>query len=160
MAMQTGVAQKMFKALADEGVNIQMITTSEIKISVLVSRSESQSALRAVHQSFQLHERPSDARKWSIQEREKQTIADASDVVERLRALDMEQLTLEDISLVGDQARVTLTGVPDQPGLAHDVFQTVASAGIFVDMIVQSCDGFQGETSISFTIPKSSSIAA
>ena len=38
MARQTGVADKMFRALADEGINIQMITTSEIKISVLVDR--------------------------------------------------------------------------------------------------------------------------
>ena len=37
MAKQTGVAQKMFRALADAGINIQMITTSEIKISVLVA---------------------------------------------------------------------------------------------------------------------------
>jgi aspartate kinase len=49
---------------------------------------------------------------------------------------------------------VTLSGVPDTPGLAEKVFQEVASAGIFVDMIIQSCDGYQGETSISFTIPK------
>ncbi len=154
MANQTGVAQKMFRSLAEAGVNIQMITTSEIKISVLVNRAEAQTALRAVHQAFQLHERPVDARTWNIADHRKSDQADAGAVVERLRAFDMEQLTLDDISLVGDQARVTLTGVPDQPGLAHHVFQTVAEAGIFVDMIIQSCDGYQGETSISFTIPE------
>lgn len=154
MAKQTGIAQQMFRALAEAGVNIQMITTSEIKISVLVSRNESQGALRAVHQAFQLHERPQDARTWTIGGTKSNVDADASAVVERLRALDMEQLTLDEVSLVGDQARVTLTGVPDQPGLAHHVFQEVAAAGIFVDMIVQSCDGYQGDTSISFTIPE------
>ena len=66
----------------------------------------------------------------------------------------MEQLTLLDISMVGDQARVTLSGVPDTPGLAQKVFKRVAEAGVFVDMIVQSCDGYQGETSISFTVPE------
>jgi aspartate kinase len=80
--------------------------------------------------------------------------ADVGEVVERLRALDMEQLTLEDIELSGDQARVTLVGVPDQPGLADAVFQAVADQGIFVDMIVQTCDGYQGDTSISFTVPE------
>ncbi|MCA9134990.1 MAG: ACT domain-containing protein, partial [Planctomycetales bacterium] len=45
-------------------------------------------------------------------------------------------------------------GVPDSPGLAAQVFDAVAANGIFVDMIVQSYDGFQGETSISFTIPR------
>ena len=57
--------------------------------------------------------------------------------------------------MVGDQARVTLSGVPDTPGLAEKVFKHVADAGVFVDMIVQSCDGYQGETSISFTVPES-----
>ncbi len=154
MAKQTGVAQAMFSALAEAGVNIQMITTSEIKISVLVNRLESQAALRAVHQAFRLHEKPTDARSWDIQSHRKQADADAGAVVERLRAFDMEQLTLDEVSMVGDQARVTLTGVPDQPGLARDVFEAVAKGGVFVDMIVQSCDGFQGETSISFTIPE------
>ena len=153
MANQTGVAERMFRALAEAGVNIQMITTSEIKISVLVSRNESQMALRAVHQAFQLQDRPIDARVWSIGT-QPAIESDAQAIVERLRALDMEQLTLDEITLVGDQARVTLTGVPDQAGVAHDVFQTVSQAGIFVDMIVQSFDGYQGETSISFTIPE------
>ena len=40
MARQTGVADQMFQALADGGVNIQMITTSEIKISALIARKE------------------------------------------------------------------------------------------------------------------------
>lgn len=64
MAKQTGVAQKMFRAIADAGINIQMITTSEIKISVLVDRQSSQTALRAVHQIFGLHRRPDDAASW------------------------------------------------------------------------------------------------
>ncbi len=154
MATQTGVAEKMFNALASNNINIQMITTSEIKISVLVTRTESQKALRAVHQAFDLQTRPADARTWTIGRNGGKELADVGDVVERLRSEDMEQLVLNDISLTGDQARVTLLGVPDQPGLAYDVFQTVAAAGIFVDMIVQSCDGYQGETSISFTIPE------
>src|SRR3989440_7862813 len=60
MAKQTGVAQKMFRSLADAGINIQMITTSEIKISVLVSRERAPEALRIVHQAFALHESPPD----------------------------------------------------------------------------------------------------
>jgi aspartate kinase len=43
--------------------------------------------------------------------------------------------------------------VADTPGLAEKVFKSVAEAGALVDMIVQSCDGHQGETSISFTVP-------
>lgn len=153
MAKQTGVAEKMFAALAEAGINIQMITTSEIKISVLVKRSEAQAALRAVHQVFSLHVKPEDARKWVVGQNTNVHLS-ASDVVERLRNSNMEQLTLLDIDLVGDQARVTLLGVPDTPGLANAVFRKVSDAGIFVDMIVQSCDGYEGETSISFTVPE------
>ncbi len=47
MARQTGVARRMFRALADAGINIQMISTSEIKISVLVARSQGRQ--RAAH---------------------------------------------------------------------------------------------------------------
>ncbi len=154
MAEQTGVAEHMFRAIADAGINIQMITTSEIKLSVLVSRTEALAALRAVHQSFQLSRRPTDAVAWDVLPERMPTQADLEKLVADLRAADMEQLSLSDISLVDDQARITLLGVPDSPGLAADVFDAVAAQGIFVDMIVQSYDGFQGETGISFTIPR------
>ncbi len=153
MAKQTGVAQKMFESLAAAGINIQMITTSEIKISVLVERSDAQSALRAVHNAFHLHQKPEDANTWTIGAQRAPEMS-VSEIVEKLRSSNMEQLTLLDISLVRNQARVTLAGVPDTPGLAETVFKAVAKVGIFVDMIVQSYDGFQGETAISFTIPE------
>src|SRR6185437_2065625 len=54
MRTHTGVATAMFEALAAAGINIQMITTSEIKISVLVNRSVAADALRAVHKAFAL----------------------------------------------------------------------------------------------------------
>jgi aspartate kinase len=154
MASQTGVAQQMFRALAGNGINIQMITTSEIKISVLVARSQALPALRAVHQAFDLEKAPSDAVQWSELPARRASEADMEKLVNDLQAADMEQLRLNDISLTDDQARITLSGVPDSPGLAADVFEAVAAKGVFVDMIVQSCDGFQGVTSISFTIPR------
>ena len=154
MAKQTGVAQKMFRAIAEAGINIQMITTSEIKISVLVARSESLPALRAVHQSFELFRKPDDAVGWDELPKRSSSQADVDKLVADLQVADMEQLSLNDISLAQDQARVTLAGVPDSPGLAADVFDAIAAKGVFVDMIVQSYDGFQGETSISFTIPR------
>ncbi len=49
MRTHTGVAREMFDALAEAGINIQMITTSEIKISVLVARESAAEALRVVH---------------------------------------------------------------------------------------------------------------
>lgn len=154
MAEQTGVAQQMFRAASNAGINIQMITTSEIKISILVSADNALSCLRAIHQSFRLSHRPDDARLWDKLPNRKHTDADMQKLVADLRAADMEQLSLSDISLSDDQSRITLAGVPDSPGLAADVFDAVAAAGVFVDMIVQSFDGFEGETSISFTIPR------
>ncbi len=61
---------------------------------------------------------------------------------------------LDDIALLDNQSRITLTGVPDRPGLAADIFETVGKQGIFVDMIVQSYDGESEVNSISFTIPR------
>lgn len=54
MRSQSGVAAKMFKVLADEGVNIKVIATSEIKISVLIDRKYVELAVQALHDAFEL----------------------------------------------------------------------------------------------------------
>jgi aspartate kinase len=54
MRSHTGVAQTMFKALADKGVNIQVISTSEIKISVLIDAAYTELAVRALHAAYEL----------------------------------------------------------------------------------------------------------
>ncbi|HEY1053238.1 MAG TPA: aspartate kinase [Prosthecobacter sp.] len=54
MRSHSGVAAKMFKALADGGINIQMISTSEIKTAVIVQESEVENAARVVHTAFGL----------------------------------------------------------------------------------------------------------
>ena len=54
MRSHAGVAAKMFKVLAQEGINIQVITTSEIKISVLVERKYMELAVQALHDAFEL----------------------------------------------------------------------------------------------------------
>ncbi len=55
MRSHAGVAARMFRALADEGINIRVITTSEIKISVLVDRKYMELAVQALHDAFELH---------------------------------------------------------------------------------------------------------
>lgn len=52
MASNPGVAAMMFEALASAGINIRMISTSEIKISVLINEEDSEKAVRAIHQKF------------------------------------------------------------------------------------------------------------
>jgi aspartate kinase len=54
MRSQSGVAAKMFKVLSDEGINIKVITTSEIKISVLIDRKYMELAVQALHDAFEL----------------------------------------------------------------------------------------------------------
>lgn len=161
MARQTGVAQKMFRALADAGINIQMITTSEIKISVLVDRERAAEALRIVHHAFAL-DRPPPAREGgeagvlrpAAGVMRNGSSALAASVVDRLQSMNMEELTIDDIALDSAQARITISGLPDRPGIAARVFEEIASAGIFVDMIVQSHPSSAGSASLSFTMPQ------
>lgn len=152
MARQTGVADRMFRSLANAGINIQMITTSEIKISVLVERGQAHDALRAVHRAFELDREPHNGYEVSAAG-PSLAATDVADVIARLQGIDMEDLFLDDISLDEGQSRVTISGVPDTPGIAARVFEEVAAAGIFVDMIVQSYHGVADEATLSFTMP-------
>lgn len=54
MRSHAGVAAKMFKALHNDGVNIKVIATSEIKISVLIDRKYMELAVQALHDAFEL----------------------------------------------------------------------------------------------------------
>ena len=54
MVDRPGIAASMFKALAEEGINIKMISTSEIKISCLVEKNQSKTAIQALHKAFHL----------------------------------------------------------------------------------------------------------
>ena len=56
MRTQAGIANKMFTSLADKGVNLQVISTSEIKISVLIDAAYTELAVRTLHDAFELHE--------------------------------------------------------------------------------------------------------
>ncbi|HLL69551.1 MAG TPA: aspartate kinase [Micromonosporaceae bacterium] len=72
----------------------------------------------------------------------------------------MEDLPLEQALITGvahdrSEAKITIVGVPDEPGVAARIFETVANAELNIDMIVQnvSTEG-TGRTDISFTLPK------
>src|SRR5262249_37392828 len=69
-----------------------------------------------------------------------------------------EESNMEDVLVSGiahdrDQAKVTLTRVPDRPGLAARIFGPIAGQGIVVDMIIQNT-GADGSTDMTFTVPK------
>jgi aspartate kinase len=155
MRTHTGVATIMFRALAEAGINIQMITTSEIKISVLVERAAAVPALRAVHKAFGLEELAS-VRIADF--RPRRLASPALGIVtpeDGQGPVDpgMEDLVIAGVELDTSQARVTLLDLPDRPGYAARVFQEIADAGVFVDMIVQNA-AQAGNTHLSFTVPR------
>ena len=143
MRTHTGVATSMFDALAQADINIQMITTSEIKISVLVARADAARALRVVHGAFSLDREVADSGPAFVPRARGGYTASAA---------GMEEMAISGVVLDDRQARVTLLNVPDEPGIAATVFRGIADAGVFVDMIVQNVST-SGHTHLSFTVP-------
>ncbi len=159
MQTHTGVAAQFFHALAEAGVNIDMITTSDIKISALVDRDKAVEALSAVHEGFDLHRQQrmypplgvvhddsDDESDHAREERER-------DVVDRLAS--MEDIVVSEVDLDRSQSLVTIRNLPDLPGVAADIFGVNAEEGVMVDMIVQNV-GRNGQSNISFTVPRDS----
>jgi aspartate kinase len=65
----------------------------------------------------------------------------------------MEDVVLRGVSLEKNQAKVTIIGVPDKPGVAAGLFSALAESGTNVDMIVQNVS-LEGTTDLTFTINK------
>lgn len=65
----------------------------------------------------------------------------------------MEQPLVSGIAIDKNQARVTLRGVTDKPGIAADIFRKLASENVNVDMIIQNV-GHDGTTNLGFTVPQ------
>ena len=156
MRTHAGVATVMFEALATAGINLELITTSEIKVSVLVRRDRAVEALRAVHEAFELHEplvdRPSAFAPRRHASPARGAVA-ADDRDPPPTNPGMEDLVVSGVELDRGQARVTLLDMPDRPGHAARVFRKVAEAEVLVDMIVQAA-GRNGSTPLSFTVPR------
>ena len=66
---------------------------------------------------------------------------------------NMEDVTVAGVAFDRDQAKITLTDVPDRPGLAAKIFSPIAAKGIVVDMIIQNT-GAAGKTDMTFTVPR------
>ena len=67
---------------------------------------------------------------------------------------DMENVVVSGIAYDKNQAKITLVNVPDKPGIAARLFDTIASANVVVDMIVQNISSDGKFADISFTVPK------
>jgi aspartate kinase len=117
MIGRPGVAAQMFKTLSDAGINIEMISTSEVKVSCVVADEDCDRAVTVLCQAFAIESSPA---------RSATNHATTDQVLVRGVALDL------------NQAQVAICHVPDRPGMAADIFQTLAQANISVDMIIQS----------------------
>ena len=71
----------------------------------------------------------------------------------------MEKPLVSGIALDKNQARVSLMGVKDRPGIASDIFNALANASVNVDMIIQN-KAHNGKTNIDFTVPKTDLVDA
>jgi aspartate kinase len=67
---------------------------------------------------------------------------------------DMEKMVVSGITYNRNEARITLTNIPDQPGVAAKLFRPLSDARINVDLIVQGSGSILGRANISFTVPK------
>ena len=68
--------------------------------------------------------------------------------------VDMERAVVSGVTGDRHQAKITVVGVPDQPGIAANLFGAVAGASILVDMIIQNVSHQDSLTDISFTVPR------
>jgi aspartate kinase len=134
MVGRAGIAAKMFTALAGADINIQMISTSEIKVSCVVAAEDTDRAIQALIEVFGVELSPAAATAPAPRE---------------------DLLTVRGVALDTQQARLAVLAVPDRPGMASRIFQRLAQAGVTVDMIIQSQRGTT-TNDIAFTVPKSS----
>jgi aspartate kinase len=65
----------------------------------------------------------------------------------------MDELLVSGVTYDKDEAKITLLGVPDRPGLAAQIFGPIAEANVVVDMIIQNASA-AGTTDLTFTVPK------
>lgn len=122
MIGRPGVAAQMFLTLAEAGVNIEMISTSEVQVSCAIDEEDCDRAIAALCQAFEVNQSPAKSgngkHRYSAEETNVPPVRGA--------ALDLKQ------------ARLAIRHVPDRPGLAAQIFNLLANRNISVDMIIQS----------------------
>ena len=74
--------------------------------------------------------------------------------------VDMEKIVVTGVAHNKNQARLTIMGIPDKPGIAAAIFDDIAKANLNVDMIVQNISVSDNATDLSFTVPEADSAKA
>lgn len=147
MIGRPGIAAQMFSTLADAGVNIQMISTSEVQVSCVIDAQDCDRAIALLCQTFDIDNSP-----VKLAYRQKRTTETNNSTAVRGVALDM------------NQARLAIRQVKDRPGMAAQLFGLLAKENISVDMIIQSqrCRIIDGVPTrdIAFTVSQADGEAA
>ncbi|MDZ8187918.1 MAG: aspartate kinase [Nostoc sp. ChiSLP02] len=149
MIGRPGVAAKMFATLAEAGVNIQMISTSEVKVSCVVNAAECDRAVTALRSAFEI-------------EAEEQGSMGAEESSSPLPLRPSAPVAsfppVRGVALDLNQARLAIRQLPDRPGMAAKLFGLLAQHNISVDMIIQSqrCRVVDGvpRRDIAFTVSR------
>ncbi len=131
------VAAKMFETLAAAGINMLMISTSEVKVSCVVDAEDCEKAINSLSLAFDVN------------------VADIS-----MSSADLElgevPPPVRGVALDINQARLAVRQVPDRPGIAAKIFGLLAQQNISVDMIIQSqrCHSVNGSLTrdVAFTV--------
>lgn len=119
-----GIAAQMFTTLANAGINIQMISTSEVKVSCVINAADCHQAIAVLCDTFNIKSSPA---RLPISEN-----------VETLHGASLHSNPVRGVALDQNQARLAIRYVPDRPGMAARIFSILAQQAISVDMIIQS----------------------
>ncbi|MDV2998729.1 MAG: hypothetical protein N5P05_000335 [Chroococcopsis gigantea SAG 12.99] len=135
MIGRPGIAAKMFQTLADAGINIEMISTSEVKVSCVIEESMGEKAIAVLCHAFEVEYNPT---KTCVE-------------------TETDQVPVRGVALDKNGAQVAIRHVLDKPGMAARIFTALAEKNISVDMIIQAqrCRIINGlpTRDIAFTLP-------
>jgi aspartate kinase len=143
MIGRPGIAADMFRVLAEAGINLQMISMSEIKVSCIIAADQAGDAALLLGEAFQViprsHHQPA--------------------------SISTPSRPVRGVALDENQARLAILQVPDQPGTAALIFGQLATAGIQVDSIIQSQRRSPNSAGIptndmAFTVPQGQALKA
>jgi len=127
MAEHPGVAARMCRALGDRGINVRMITTSEIYMSVGVPSRDGTRAAQAIHEEFELDRLPKAT-----------PVPDAPGQRDVSEPEAIEGYCVDFVDCDADQAELKIRGLADEPGQAALVLTALGDAGINLDLVVQN----------------------
>ncbi|NJM75729.1 MAG: aspartate kinase [Acaryochloridaceae cyanobacterium RU_4_10] len=135
MIGRPGIAAQMFHTLADAKINLQMISTSEVNVSCTIAAKDCDRAIAVLCEQFEVDSSPAPT-----------------------NAIGPNCPPVRGVALDLKQARLAIRHIPDRPGMAAHIFQTLATANICVDMIIQSqrsrLNNGQMTRDIAFTVPQ------